>query len=94
MIQRGFQLLAVSGHYASVGLLGDHIDLPLFPFVAREYTFHGSFWGNYTDLAEVMALASQGKIRHAIKPITFDPINETIDQLRAGEIMDRAVIRF
>jgi propanol-preferring alcohol dehydrogenase len=93
MIRMGFQLLSVSGHYASVGLVGDRIDIPLFPLVAREYTYHGSFWGNYSDLAEVMSLASQGKIRHKIKVITFDEINENLELLRAGDIVGRAVIK-
>ena len=60
----------------------------------RDRTFHGSFWGNYTDLSEVMALAAQGKIRHTVKTITFDQINESIDLLRTGEIVGRAVIKF
>jgi propanol-preferring alcohol dehydrogenase len=92
-IKLGFQLLAIGGHYSSVGLVGDRIDIPLFPLVAREYTYHGSFWGNYNDLAEVMALASQGKIRPAVKVITFEQINENLDLLRAGEVIGRAVIR-
>lgn len=94
MIQTGFSLLSVGGHYASVGLVGDRIDIPLFPFVAREYTYHGSFWGNYNDLSEVMALASQGKIRHTVKTISFEQINENIELLRTGDIVGRAVIRF
>ena len=72
IIQLGFSLLSTSGHYADVGLVGDRIDIPLFPRVSREQTFHGSFWGSYTDLSEVMALAAEGQIRHTIKPITFD----------------------
>ncbi len=56
MIRLGFGLLSVGAHYSSVGLVGDSIDIPLFPFVAREYTYHGSFWGNYNDLIEVVAL--------------------------------------
>ncbi|MGP0593882.1 NAD(P)-dependent alcohol dehydrogenase [Nitrospira sp. T9] len=94
MIQIGFGMLSVAGHYASVGLVGDRIDIPLFPFVAREYTYHGSFWGNYTDLVEVMSLAAQGKIRHTVKRITFDQTNENIDLLRSGDIVGRAVIMF
>jgi propanol-preferring alcohol dehydrogenase len=93
-IKLGFQLLSIGGHYASVGLVGDRIDIPLFPLVAREYTYHGSFWGNYNDLAEVMALASQGKIRHTVRPITFEQINENLDLLRTGDIVGRAVVRF
>lgn len=94
MLRTGFQLLAVGAHYASCGLVGDRVDIPLFPFVAREYTYHGSFWGSYTDLSEVMALASAGKIRHTVKPITFEQINENIDLLRTGEVVGRAVVKF
>jgi alcohol dehydrogenase, propanol-preferring len=94
MIQMGFSLLSISGHYADVGLVGDRIDIPLFPRVSREQTFHGSFWGNYTDLSEVMALAAQGKIRHTVTTIRFDQINENIDLLRTGDIIGRAVMKF
>lgn len=94
MIRMGFSLLSVGAHYASVGLVGDKINLPLFPFVAREYTYHGSFWGNYNDLSEVIALAQQGKIRHTVKPIRFDEINENLDLLRAGDVVGRAVIKY
>jgi propanol-preferring alcohol dehydrogenase len=94
MLRLGFGLLAIAGHYASVGLVGDRIDIPLFPFVAREFTYHGSFWGNYNDLSEVIALAQQGKIRHAIKTIRFEDINENIDLLRTGEVVGRAVVKW
>ena len=36
MIRTGFELLSIGGHYPSVGLVGDRIDIPLFPLVARE----------------------------------------------------------
>jgi propanol-preferring alcohol dehydrogenase len=94
MMQLGFSLLSTSGHYADVGLVGDRIDIPLFPRVSREQTFHGSYWGNNTDLSEVMALAAQGKIRHTLKMFTFDRINEYINLLRTGKIVGRAVMKF
>lgn len=94
MMQLGFSLLSISGHYADVGLVGDRIDIPLFPRVSREQTFHGSYWGNNTDLTEVMALAAQGKIRHTVKKLKFDQLNEYIELLRAGEIVGRAVMSF
>jgi propanol-preferring alcohol dehydrogenase len=93
-IQTGFALLTTAGAFVSVGLVGTQIDIPLFPFVAREFTYHGSFWGNYSDLTEVMTLAQQGKIKHAIKRISFGDINENLELLRNGEILGRAVITF
>ncbi|WP_232491725.1 NAD(P)-dependent alcohol dehydrogenase [Novosphingobium kaempferiae] len=94
MMQMGFSLLATSGHYADVGFMGDRLDIPLFPRVSGEQTFHGSFWGNNTDLSEVMALAAQDKIKHTIKTIQFDQINEYIELLRAGEVLGRAVVEY
>jgi len=94
MMQLGFALLAISGHYADVGFVGDRIDVPLFPRVSGEQTFHGSFWGNNADLSEVMALAAQRKIRHTIKTIGFEQINEYLNLLRDGEIVGRAVVTF
>ena len=94
MMQLAFSLLSISGHYADVGLVGDRIDIPLFPRVSREQTFHGSFWGNYTDLSEVIALAAQNRIRHSIKPFKFNEINENLGLLRTGDIVGRAVMKF
>jgi propanol-preferring alcohol dehydrogenase len=94
MMQLGFALLAISGHYADVGFIGDRIDVPLFPRVSGEQTFHGSFWGNNADLSEVMALAAKGKIQHTIKIIGFDEINEYLDLQRDNKVVGRAVVKF
>ena len=94
MMQTGFALLAIGGHYADVGFVGDHIDVPLFPRVSGEQTFHGSFWGNNADLGEVMALAAEGRIRHTIETIGFEQVNDYIDKIRENAIVGRAVISF
>jgi alcohol dehydrogenase, propanol-preferring len=93
MMQMGFGLLGIGGHYTDVGFIGDRIDIPLFPRVSREQTFHGSFWGNSADLTEVMALAAQDKIRHTIKTIAFEQINEYLDLLRTNKVVGRAVVK-
>jgi propanol-preferring alcohol dehydrogenase len=93
-IRTGFSLLATSGAFVSVGLVGNRIDMPLFPLVAREYTYFGSFWGDHSDLSEVMALAQAGKIRHSLKQVEFGDINETLKLLGDGDIAGRAVVTF
>jgi len=93
-IQMGFNLLATAGAFVSVGLVGTRINIPLFPFVAREFTYHGSFWGNYSDLSEVIALAQAGGIKHTVKQVAFEDINENLELLRAGDIVGRAVVTF
>src|SRR5215813_915786 len=94
LIQLEFSLLSISGHYVDVGLVGDRIDIPLFPRVSREQTLHGSYWGANIDLTEVMALAAKGKIRHTLKIFKFEQLNEYLELLRAGEIVGRAVMTF
>lgn len=93
-IQLGFSLLTTSGAFVSVGLVGNRINIPLFPFVGREFTYHGSFWGNYSDLSEVVALAQAGKIRHTLKRVRFEEVNENLEMLRGGDIIGRAVLIF
>jgi D-arabinose 1-dehydrogenase-like Zn-dependent alcohol dehydrogenase len=44
-------------------LIGKQIKILLFPFVSREFQYYGSFWGNHTDLGEVMELAKKGLIK-------------------------------
>jgi propanol-preferring alcohol dehydrogenase len=41
-----------------------------------------------------MALAARGRIRHTVNTITFDQINQSIELLRTGKIVGRAVIKF
>ena len=93
-IQTGIGLLATSGVFVSVGLMGNKIDIPLFPFTSGELTYHGSFWANYSDLQEVLVLAQQGKIQHSITRGRLEDVNEGLERLRAGDIVGRAVITF
>ena len=53
-----------------------------------------AFWGNYNDLSEVVNLVQHGKIRHTVKPIRFEEINENLDLLRTGDVVGRAVINY
>lgn len=94
MMELGFSLLGISGHYANVGLVGDRISVPLLPRVNREQTFHGSYWGNNVDLEEVLSLAAQDKIRHTTKLFKFEQMNEYLDRIRSGEIVGRAVMKW
>lgn len=91
-IRLAFELLATEGAVASVGLIGNRIDIPLFPLVAREFSYFGSFWGNYNDLTEVLALAQAGQIKDTVTPVRFDDINDTIDAIGRGDVVGRAVV--
>ncbi|MBV9352324.1 MAG: NAD(P)-dependent alcohol dehydrogenase [Mycobacterium sp.] len=87
-------ILAAEGALSQVGLMGQRVELPVFPFVSGEKSYFGSFWGNYNDLKEVLTLASQDLIRHHVVPVRLDDINETLDALGRGDIVGRAVVVF
>jgi propanol-preferring alcohol dehydrogenase len=91
-IRLAFSLLATEGAVASVGLIGNRVDIPLFPLVAREFTYFGSFWGNYNDLSEVLALAEAGQIKHTVTRVRWEDVNETLDAVARGDVLGRAVI--
>lgn len=93
-IKLGFALLSTSGAFVSVGLMGTKVEIPLFPLVAREYTYQGSFWGNYTDLTEVIELARKGLVKHNVSIVKLEDVNENLDKLRDGDFVGRAVITF
>lgn len=38
-------------------------------------------------------LQKQGKIRHTVKIISLDQVNKTLDLLRTGDVVGRAVIK-
>jgi alcohol dehydrogenase, propanol-preferring len=87
-------ILAAEGALSQVGLMGQQVELPVFPFVSGEKSYFGSFWGNYNDLKEVLALASQGLIKHHVVPVKLDDINATLEALGRGDIVGRAVVVF
>jgi propanol-preferring alcohol dehydrogenase len=85
-------LLAKGGALVVVGLFGTQIRVPLLPAVINEFQVSGSLWGNYNELREVIELAKQGKVKHAIQRFPLEDINHAIDLLRDGQITARGVI--
>jgi len=49
---------------------------------------------NYDDLSEVLALASQGLIKHTVVAVSLDDVNDNLDALARGDIVGRAVVVF
>lgn len=90
----GFSILATEGALASVGLIGQRVEMPLLPFVNGEKSYFGSFWGNYNDLTEVLALAGAGSLKHNVNRVKLEDINENLEALGRGDVVGRAVIVF
>ncbi|ULP43839.2 zinc-binding dehydrogenase [Mycobacterium lentiflavum] len=94
-LELGFSILGKEGALTCAGLIGQSgAQVPIFPFVSGEKSYCGSFWGNHNDLTEVLALASQGLIKHHIVEVNLDDINERLDELGCGDVVGRAVVIF
>jgi propanol-preferring alcohol dehydrogenase len=91
-VNNSIKLLNKGGTLVVVGLFGDQMTFPLVPSVINEYKIHGSLWGNYNELREVITLASKGKLKHKINRFALGDINKAINKLQNGEILGRAVI--
>jgi propanol-preferring alcohol dehydrogenase len=74
-----------------VGLAGGTLPYA-FLGVRAECTVTCSYWGSYTELQEVLALAREGKIRPTVRRYPLPEVNRVLDRLERGEIDGRAVI--
>jgi NAD+-dependent secondary alcohol dehydrogenase Adh1 len=89
--EQGPAMLAQGGRYYVVGY-GERVDIPAIEIIFNEIEVIGNLVGNYTELAELMALAAQGKVELHTTAYALDGINDAIDQFMAGEIHGRGVI--
>lgn len=82
------------GALTSVGLTGQRAVLPLLPFTNGDEPYRGSFLGNYEDLSQVLALATEGLIKHNVGPVKLDDVNENLEAPGLVDIVGRAVVDF
>ncbi|MHA1564830.1 MAG: alcohol dehydrogenase [Alphaproteobacteria bacterium] len=89
----GIDTLAKGGTHVIVGLFGGalSLSLPLFPF--KQMTVRGSFTGTRDELIALLDLARTGRIPEIpIETHALDRANETLEDLKAGRIIGRAVL--
>jgi NAD+-dependent secondary alcohol dehydrogenase Adh1 len=84
-------MLADGGTHFVIGY-GGRVELPAIQITSREISVVGNLVGNYTELAELMALAANDTVRLETKEYGLDDINEAIDDLNAGRIHGRGVL--
>lgn len=87
----GLAALARQGLFVLVGLAGGSVPMGFFS-QAPEVAFTTSVWGSRNDLAEVIALAQQGKLTAATETHRLDDINQVLERLELGLVEGRAVV--
>jgi len=91
----GVAALRKGGRYVLVGLMGGELALGLVAIAQRAISVTGNYVGTLQELKEVVALAKDGRL--PMPPIETRPaaeINRTLEDLKAGKILGRAVIEF
>jgi D-arabinose 1-dehydrogenase-like Zn-dependent alcohol dehydrogenase len=92
--QFGADAVRKGGTVVSVGLYGGSMPLSLALMPLKMLTIRGSYVGTLEDLREVLALAKAGKVA----PIPLDPrpiakVNDALNDLRAGRVAGRVVLK-
>jgi propanol-preferring alcohol dehydrogenase len=81
----------VRGHLTVVGIAGGTLPFTFFG-LPYECSVASTYWGTYTELAEVLALAAAGRIRAEVETFPLTHALDAYDRMRAGTLDGRAVI--
>jgi len=90
----GMSAITRGGKLVIVGLFGGSITLPLPGFPFRALTIQGVMTGTLDEFKALVALAAQGKIESVpLVERNLAEADQTLQDLRAGRIIGRAVLR-
>lgn len=87
----GVKMIRRAGDYYIVGY-GENINVPTIDIISTEINFIGNLVGSYNDLAELMVLAAQGKVKLHTTKYKLDDFQKAIDDLSAGKVRGRAIL--
>jgi NAD+-dependent secondary alcohol dehydrogenase Adh1 len=71
---------------------GGTINVPSIEVISTERNVIGNLVGTYTDLAELMTLAAQGKVKLHTQPYPLDAVNDAMDDLDQGRLRGRGIL--
>jgi propanol-preferring alcohol dehydrogenase len=86
-------MLRRHGTMVLVGLPPGSFPLPIFDTVLNRITIRGSIVGTRQDLAECLSFAAEGKVKAHFTWDTLDSINSIFENMEAGTIEGRVVLR-
>jgi NAD+-dependent secondary alcohol dehydrogenase Adh1 len=81
----GIAMTSDAGSYYVIGY-GGHVDVPTIDIISREISIVGNLVGSYNDLAELMTLTTQGKVRLSTKTYQRSEALAALDDLDGGRI--------
>jgi propanol-preferring alcohol dehydrogenase len=90
--ETAFYALRPTGTLLVVGLPAEQICFPPIMMAAAEVSIHASAVGTRHDLAEVLALGAEGKLRCQVATRPLAQANEVLEELRHGQISGRIAL--
>ncbi len=87
----GWNMTAPAGSYFVIGY-GGTLHIPTLDIISTERNIIGNIVGTYNELAELMALAQQGKVTLHTKTYPLDAAVEALNDLDAGRVRGRAIL--
>jgi NAD+-dependent secondary alcohol dehydrogenase Adh1 len=90
-IEDGIAMVRDGGFYYVIGY-GENISIPTIDVISREISFIGNLVGTYNDLAELMTLTAQGKVRLHTTTYSLDAINDAMADLDGGRLQGRGIL--
>ncbi len=85
------KMLRKGGTYSIVGY-GGSVEPTTLEMISRELTIVGNLVGTYNDLAELMELNRQGKVRISAARFPLEAVADVMHSLEEGKIEGRAVL--
>jgi len=87
----GWNMTGPDGSYFVIGY-GGELRIPTLDFVASERNIVGNIVGTYTDLAELMVLAQDGKVTLHTQQYPLERAVDALHDLDAGQVRGRAIL--
>jgi NAD+-dependent secondary alcohol dehydrogenase Adh1 len=90
-VEDGIRMLQRAGSYYVIGY-GGQLQIPTIDIIANEISFIGNLVGTYNDLAELMTLATEGRITLHTASYPLAAVNEAIHDLQSGRLLGRGIL--
>ena len=86
-----WQMTRRNGSHFVIGY-GGTVQVPTLDIISTERNVIGNLVGTYNDLAELMTLAAQGKVKLHTRTYPLAAVNDAMDDLDGGRLQGRGIL--
>jgi len=87
----GWNMTRRAGSHYIIGY-GGTVNVPTIDIISTERNVIGNLVGTYNDLAELMVLTAQGKVKLHTSVYPLDAVNDAMDDLDGGRLQGRGIL--